>query len=585
MSIVALTCLLIIGLGCRKEITPVPVEVSILIEPTSDMNDSTATIHYQVTTNETSPPPNQLGLILSEDSLDFWNRTPTPIGTGYGKFSWKITGLKKASKYYYAVTSTDAVTGRSRSAMSSLETLYTLPVIQNQQSFATPVTAVSADITYRITDFGGPRVTESGVCYSMNPNPTLNDMKFVADSASIGKTAPTNDIYGILTNLRSNTKYYVRAYARNPAGVAYAEEISFTTTANTTCFVKPLGIVYGGVYDMKLRDGNLYFAGKFKHINGYFNRFLVSRSAFDGTYSDEIRFTRADMPFMGRNIEILNDGKILAAVETKGYAALIKMNPDGAIDPSFSTGGTNTNGLIHRFYVQPDGRIVVAGGFYTFNGNTCNYLTRLKPDGSTDPEFLFEEPTVVYDIHSLADGKTLVLGLRQSTQVIFRLNPNGRIDTTYKCMLDDIQNLFVKQPYISSLRTPDGGLVVSYKDKTSTPVIVRLKPDGSIDTDFAKCSLGNTSYVTTIFQTKDGSYLVGGSFTSINGTTVNSLAKLRKDGTLDQSFNAGSGFDNVPLSIVEGSDGTFTIGGLFTTYRGTPASYITKIKSDGTTCQ
>ena len=34
-----------------------------------------------------------------------------------------------------------------------------------------------------------------------------------------------------MTNLKPNTKYYVRAYATNSKGTAYGNELSFTTKA------------------------------------------------------------------------------------------------------------------------------------------------------------------------------------------------------------------------------------------------------------------------------------------------------------------------------------------------------------------
>jgi hypothetical protein len=37
-----------------------------------------------------------------------------------------------------------------------------------------------------------------------------------------------------LTGLKSNTKYYARAYARNGSGTAYGAETNFTTTASAT---------------------------------------------------------------------------------------------------------------------------------------------------------------------------------------------------------------------------------------------------------------------------------------------------------------------------------------------------------------
>ena len=44
---------------------------------------------------------------------------------------------------------------------------------------------------------------------------------------------------------------------------------------------------------------------------------------------------------------------------------------------------------------------------------------------------------------------------------------------------------------------------------------------------------------------------MGGSFTLINGVYHNSIARLMTDGTVDSSFNPGSGADNAIYALAE----------------------------------
>ena len=89
---------------------------------------------------------------------------------------------------------------------------------------------------------GGNHVTERGVCYSTNPNPTLDDETVISGSGSGTFTS-------ILPGLSDNTTYYVRAYAtkikHNATTTYYGNEVSFTTPE----------AIYGAVTDI---DGNIY---------------------------------------------------------------------------------------------------------------------------------------------------------------------------------------------------------------------------------------------------------------------------------------------------------------------------------------
>ena len=61
--------------------------------------------------------------------------------------------------------------------------------------------------------------------YSTNPDPVITNLSNTIRPCGSGTGEFTYTIKG----LQANTKYYVRAYAKNDAGTAYGEEISFTT--------------------------------------------------------------------------------------------------------------------------------------------------------------------------------------------------------------------------------------------------------------------------------------------------------------------------------------------------------------------
>lgn len=73
-----------------------------------------------------------------------------------------------------------------------------------------------------VTDNGGAEVTARGICWSEEQNPTLENY-FTNDGEGDGTFSSE------MTDLLSNTTYYVRAYATNSVGTVYGEEVSFTT--------------------------------------------------------------------------------------------------------------------------------------------------------------------------------------------------------------------------------------------------------------------------------------------------------------------------------------------------------------------
>lgn len=90
------------------------------------------------------------------------------------------------------------------------------------------ITGVSAVCGGVVTSDGGSPVTERGVCWSKERNPLVTDSHLVAEEGS-GSFACN------LTDLEPNTKYYVKAYAINGAGVAYGSEVSFATLEEDHC--------------------------------------------------------------------------------------------------------------------------------------------------------------------------------------------------------------------------------------------------------------------------------------------------------------------------------------------------------------
>jgi uncharacterized delta-60 repeat protein len=114
--------------------------------------------------------------------------------------------------------------------------------------------------------------------------------------------------------------------------------------------------------------------------------------------------------------------------------------------------------------------------------------------------------------------------------------------------------------------------------------IARLNANGSVDTNFnpGKGISGGFGSVNAIaLQPNDGKILIGGSFTSVNGTNRASIARLNTDGSLDLSFNPGTGADNTVLAIALQPDRSILLAGIFTTVNGKSRGSIARLDETG----
>jgi uncharacterized delta-60 repeat protein len=129
-----------------------------------------------------------------------------------------------------------------------------------------------------------------------------------------------------------------------------------------------------------------------------------------------------------------------------------------------------------------------------------------------------------------------------------------------------------------------GGWFTTYNG-TSSNRLIRLNSDGTVDATFNVGS-GFDDFVMSISPATDGSgdLYVGGRFSTYNGNSSNRLIRLNSDGSVDNTFNVGSGFSDEIQSVSPAADdsGDLYVQGLFTTYNGTDSNRLIRLNSDGT---
>jgi hypothetical protein len=84
-----------------------------------------------------------------------------------------------------------------------------------------------------------------------------------------------------------------------------------------------------------------------------------------------------------------------------------------------------------------------------------------------------------------------------------------------------------------------GGFFTQYQNVTANRLI-RLNSDGSINNTL-NIGTGFNGTTTTIALQSENKILVGGSFTIFNGVVTNNIVRLNSDGTIDNTFDTGTG--------------------------------------------
>jgi uncharacterized delta-60 repeat protein len=134
------------------------------------------------------------------------------------------------------------------------------------------------------------------------------------------------------------------------------------------------------------------------------------------------------------------------------------------------------------------------------------------------------------------------------------------------------------------VRQPDGKIIAGGNftmfNGTARKNIARLNADGSLDLSFNSGTGFNGSVLALALQ-PDGKVVAAGSFTAYNGSACNRIVRLNADGSLDATFNTGSGFDFDVITLALQADGKIVAGGSFTSFNGGSASYIVRLNSDG----
>ncbi|MCC2548037.1 T9SS type A sorting domain-containing protein [Hymenobacter sp. BT175] len=275
---------------------------------------------------------------------------------------------------------------------------------------------------------------------------------------------------------------------------------------------------------------------------------------------------------------------------TAGY--LVRLNADGSRDATFNAGGVGFDGGVFALALEPDGQVLVGGNFSLYNGAAAGRLVRLNTDGSRDATFNAGGASFTNTVFALAlesDGQVLVGGAFltyngvNTPDFLVRLNANGSLDSNFNTGGAGFNAIVRALVVKSDGQVLAGGDFTTYNGSAAGR-LARLNADGTRDATF-NTTTGFGDTVNALALESDGQVLVGGFFLTYNGVTIpKHLARLNTDGSRDATFNSGgTGFDGGSVaSLALKSDGQVLVGGYFTTYNGSTAGRLVRLNADGT---
>jgi len=291
------------------------------------------------------------------------------------------------------------------------------------------------------------------------------------------------------------------------------------------------------------------------------------------------------------------DGKLLVAGGfdfANGTLAskITRLNADGTPDATFNPGGAGANGFIGAMALQADGKIIIVGGFTAYNGVPTFCQARLNANGTLDPSFAALPVAERRQLGSVAvqpDGKILIGGNAgfdaTPLSTVRRLNADGTPDASFTPPASSFGD-FVR----SILVQADGKIVLGGNAGSSGSVLIaglqRLNADGSADGGFTS-PLGASAAVAVyaLAQQPDGKLLVGGALASTS-TANPGVIRLQTNGQLDNTFATGSGpvgtGGSIPIrTIAILPNGNILVGGVFTQYNGVARGRLVQLLPTG----
>ncbi len=171
---------------------------------------------------------------------------------------------------------------------------------------------------------------------------------------------------------------------------------------------------------------------------------------------------------------------------------------------------------------------------------------------------------------------------------------DGALDHSFVSTDGNTRNIYAAEQLGNGQIVVGGDIEVEVDGSYVYGGISFLNADGTVERSIPAGGMlglgGSIGQVWCIHPLLDGKILVGGAFREFGGVVQTNLVRIEADGTVDQSFQTGTGptfssgtsLSGQVTSILVQPDGMIVLGGFFREYDGTPHQALVRIGPDGT---
>ncbi|QIL41113.1 DUF5008 domain-containing protein [Pedobacter sp. HDW13] len=277
---------------------------------------------------------------------------------------------------------------------------------------------------------------------------------------------------------------------------------------------------------------------------------------------------------------------------------IVQVDADGAYitsDINFGKGVAGGFGIITSINRissgSQNGKFIIAGSFSSYNSyranrQTLSNIARLNANGTLDTVKTADKDAQGNSLVPIVNPKPGETWKNGDTVAAFNAGVDGFVRKTF---------IYGEQIYIVGnfqnfrrMYYPNSSYDEKVYDITKMKQMVRVNADGTMDSTFhynkntrQSAAAGNGGIIDAMMQT-DGKLILVGSFTSFNGVTANRIVRLNLDGSVDQTFSAGTGANDDIYSIrYNATTDKIVISGNFSSFNGKASSGVALLNSNG----
>lgn len=246
------------------------------------------------------------------------------------------------------------------------------------------------------------------------------------------------------------------------------------------------------------------------------------------------------------------------------FASAQPFSLDTTFNPTYAfvdDDNKNYTGFIADFYEEPDGRIMLVGGFDDIPSTNRSSWLRLHPNGNVDYSWnpLIPAVTGYFSIHKASTSYYFgnyygITSTDLSGKMISGYSKIPR-DSGFSCGAFGFPYVFEDGSFLAGI----GGCAYPHPGNVQRIInFMRVGADGYVDTTFRHNANSTVGWTYPYDSTRILCY--GNWVTEYDGFPINRVFRIYKDGTLDTTFNVPSGFSRMGYPIHVQDDGKVILG-------------------------